>query len=68
MMNKKQFSGVRISAVAAVTPEKRLPLMEFSDRFGEKEIERIMAATGIQEVTVADESMTSSDYAYEAAS
>lgn len=67
MMNKKQFSGVRISAVAAVTPEKRLPLIEFSDRFGEKEIERIMAATGIQEVTVADESMTSSDYAYEAA-
>lgn len=66
-MKNKFFTGVRISAVSAVTPKHRMPLMEFADVFGEKEIERISAATGIREVTIADKELTSADYAYEAA-
>ena len=66
-MKNKIFTSARISAVAAVTPKKHMSLMEFFDRFGEKEIQRITAATGIKEVTVAQDDMTSADYAYEAA-
>lgn len=66
-MNGKIFSHAAVRAVSAVTPKQHMPLMAFADRFGEKEIERISNATGIKEVTVAEDGMTSSDYAYAAA-
>lgn len=66
-MNNRFFSKAQISAVAAVTPKTRFPLTELSARYGEKEIARIIASTGIREVTVAEEGMTSADYAFAAA-
>ena len=61
------FSKVNISAIASVIPKKKFSLIELADQFSKKEIERIISSTGIKEVTVAEDGMTSSDYAYEAA-
>ena len=66
-MDDKAFSKVKIAAIASVVPKERFPLMNLAEQYGEKEISRIINATGIEEVTVAAEGMTSSDYAYEAA-
>ena len=61
------FKKSKIEAMTAVVPQNRIPLLEFSDVYGEDQIRRIMRATGIEEVTVAAAGMTSSDYSYEAA-
>lgn len=61
------FTKSRVAAVASVIPKKKYSLMNLAEKYGEKEITRIIKATGIREVTVAEEGMTSSDYAFEAA-
>lgn len=66
-MGDKYFSKVNISAIASVVPKKKFSLIELANKDNEKEIERIINSTGIKEVTVAEEGMTSSDYAFEAA-
>lgn len=66
-MGNKFFSKVNISAIASVVPKKKFSLIELANNYSEKEIERIINSTGIKEVTVAEDGMTSSDYAYEAA-
>lgn len=66
-MDKKPFTKSYIHTIAAVVPKKKIPLLDFAEFYGEKEIERISKVTGIEEVTVADEDMTSSDYCFAAA-
>lgn len=61
------FTKTKIQAVSAAVPKKRIPLLNYAEFYGEKEIEKIARLTGIREVTVAEDDMTSSDYSYEAA-
>ena len=67
IMKNNIFSKVKIEAVASVVPKQKQHLNDFIEKFGEKEINKIMKSTGISEVAIAEEGMTSSDYAYEAA-
>ena len=67
MKNHAIFNNSELKAVAAVTPAERLSLMRFADEFGEDALKRIEKNTGIEEVTVAKEGMTSADYCCEAA-
>ena len=66
-MGEAIFNRARIDTIAAVTPKKRVPLSSFAESFGEEEIRKVTRLTGIEEVTVAGEGRTSSDYCYEAA-
>ena len=66
-MDNRVFSKVKISAISSVVPKEKISLMEFSQEHDKKDIERIMLSTGISEITVAEEGMTASDYAFEAA-
>lgn len=66
-MGEAIFHKARIDTIAAVTPKKRIPLSSFAESFGEDEIRKVTRLTGIEEVTVAGEGKTSSDYCYEAA-
>lgn len=67
MKNHARFSKAKLNTVAAVTPAKHLSLMDFAGEFGENALKRIEKLTGIEEVTIAEEGMTSADYCCEAA-
>lgn len=67
MKNYARFSKSKLHTVAAVTPAKHLSLLDFADEFGEDALKRIEKLTGIEEVTIAEAGMTSSDYCCEAA-
>lgn len=66
-MKDRIFTRAQVAAIAAVTPKQHLSLRDLAAQFGDSDLERIISATGIQEVTVAEEGMTSADYAYAAA-
>lgn len=44
-----QFSGMKISALAAAVPDNRQEIIEYKDQFPEGEIEKFCQATGIRE-------------------
>lgn len=67
MKNCARFHKSKLQTVVAVTPKKRLSLLNFADEFGEGALKRIEKFTGIEEVTIAEEGMTSADYCCEAA-
>ncbi len=67
MKNHARFHKAKLQTVAAVTPAKRLSLLDFADEFGESALKRIEKLTGIEEVSIAEEGMTSADYCCEAA-
>lgn len=67
MNRNPMFSNVLIESVISVVPKKRIPLISFADSFGQKDIERIEKLIGIEEVSVAEEGKTASDYCCEAA-
>ncbi len=66
-MNNKRFTKARIIAVASALPKKKMKLSDLAGLYGQEYIERVTKSTGIREVTVAEENMTSADYCYEAA-
>jgi len=66
-MNKAEFKKARVDTIVAVTPSRHLSLMEFADDFGEEKIRNIGKLTGIEEVSIADDGKTGSDYCCEAA-
>lgn len=61
------FHHAKIDSIAAVTPKKRVPLSAFAESFGAEEIKKVTRLTGIEEVSVAEEDKTASDYCVEAA-
>lgn len=67
MKNHAVFYGSELHAVAAVIPAKHLTLLDFAGEFGEETLKKIETLTGIEEVTIAEEGMTSGDYCCAAA-
>lgn len=67
MKNNARFSKSKLHTIASVIPEKRISLLDFADEFGEGALKRIIKLTGIEEVTIAEEGMTSADYCCKAA-
>ncbi|MEM9103723.1 MAG: hypothetical protein AAGB12_15545 [Pseudomonadota bacterium] len=59
--------NVRLSALAAALPHRLFELSTLSEQFGEKEVNRIMASTGIRTVRVASSNERCSDLCYVAA-
>ncbi len=55
------FTGIFIQGLVSVVPKKELDLMSLSDIFGDEEVRKIIATTGIRKVRLADESTTASD-------
>lgn len=66
-MKQTVFTKSMVHTIVAVTPDVRIPLSDYADSFGEDEIRKIQKLTGIEEVTVAEEGKTASDYCCKAA-
>mgnify|MGYP001160576563 CR=1 FL=1 len=64
---KVNLPNVEISAITACLPQKILKMDSLGTEYGEKEVENIMKATGIEQVHVAESDQTSSDLCYKAA-
>lgn len=62
-----QFSNITISGISAGLPKISLDLMKLSEEFGEHEVKRIIANTGIRAVRVAEKGMQTSDLCFAAA-
>src|SRR3990167_5904555 len=58
---KAQFSGISIRSVATLLFHQSYDLSQLASRFGEKEVTRIIANTGIHSVHIAPLEMTLSD-------
>lgn len=61
------LNGIRISSVATCLPKTVLEISSLANEFGEKEIEKIIKATGIERVHLTIEGQTASDICVEAA-
>lgn len=55
------FSGIQIRGVTAVFPDNKLELASLSEKFGESEVKRVIANTGIKTVRVAKPTQKISD-------
>lgn len=60
------MSGLRIAGIAAAVPENEVDLSTLGEKFGEKEVQRIIQSTGIAKIKVALPGMRCSDLAYSA--
>ncbi len=58
---KTVISGVTIKSISACVPQNKVDLASFYDIFGEKEVQRIVASSGISSIRVATQSETTSD-------
>lgn len=58
---KVKLNGLSISAIATALPKNSDDFSELIQKFGEKEIKRIVASTGITKVRVADKGVCASD-------
>jgi 3-oxoacyl-[acyl-carrier-protein] synthase-3 len=58
---KSRITGLRLRAVAAAVPENVFSLRELAGPFGERDVERIIHATGIRSVCVAPPGVCTSD-------
>ena len=63
----KVFKNVKIRAISAVVPKDKIELMTLSEDFGEETVKKIIRSTGITEVRVAKDGLTSSDLCVKAA-
>lgn len=61
------FKNICIVGVATVVPEKVLKLDSLSSVYGEEEVRKIIATTGVKEVRITDDSTTASDLCYQSA-
>lgn len=55
------INGVNIRAISTYLPEKVLHMKDLSDLYGESIVDQTIQATGVEEVRIASEEMTSSD-------
>lgn len=60
-MDNKNFEHAEVRYVSAVMPHNRIDLHEYSSRYGEEMVDRIMESTGIKEVAVSPDDQTCSD-------
>lgn len=58
---KSIIDNIRILAVSAWLPERKLELSSLSDEFGAGEVAGIIKTTGVERVRIAERNMTSSD-------
>ena len=61
------FSCAKIKGIKVILPKKKLSLQDLSDVYDENYIKKVIAATGIKSVHVAEEGYTTSDYCIRAA-
>jgi len=64
---KNILNNIKIQAIAAYLPSKVLEMRSLADIYGEKTVETIIQATGVERVHVAASDETSSDMCFEAA-
>ncbi len=64
---KVNLPNIEISAITSCLPQKILRMDSLGKEYGEKEVENIIKATGIEQVHVAESDQTSSDLCYRAA-
>jgi 3-oxoacyl-[acyl-carrier-protein] synthase-3 len=55
------FNNLKISGIASSIPDNKLSLLDYKGEFGEKEIARIIASTGIESVNIVPKNMKASD-------
>jgi len=55
------IAGLRVTGIAAALPQNRLDLLSLSTQFGEAEVRRIIAGTGIHAIRVARHKQRASD-------
>lgn len=58
---KVSFSGLAVTGITATLPKNKMDLAALGKKFGENEVKRIMASTGIKRVGIADEEVNASD-------
>lgn len=64
---KTIINGVAIKAIASWLPTDRLEMNSLTEQYGETAVNNIVQTTGIEEVRVVDDAMTSSDMCQRAA-
>ncbi|NCQ17083.1 MAG: ketoacyl-ACP synthase III [Ignavibacteria bacterium] len=64
---KVKLNGVSIKAIASTYPKDEFDLMELAAKYGETEVKRIIASTGVSKIRVAPSGMCSSDLCEKAA-
>ncbi|MEZ7885590.1 MAG: ketoacyl-ACP synthase III [Bacteroidales bacterium] len=64
---KTIISNLNIASIASYLPNEVLELNTLSSLYGEKEVKRIISATGVERVYIANENETSSDMCFHAA-
>lgn len=61
------ISNLSIKAISSVVPQNLISLLDFSNLFGENEVQKIIKTTGISSIRIADEKTTSLDLSFLAA-
>lgn len=61
------FKNISISGISTVVPKNVLNLESLSSIYGQEDVRKIIATTGIKEVRIADNETTASDLCYQAA-
>lgn len=61
------LKGLRIKAISTYLPKNTLEMSSLNQAYGEKNVETIMKATGVERVRIAGPTETASDMCYEAA-
>lgn len=61
------FNNLLIAGIAVALPKNKLELSSLSLEFGDKEVKRIIASTGISSVRIANNNMNASDLCLAAA-
>ena len=57
-----KLSNLEISHIATGVPEKKWKMVEYGERFGERNVKRIIKSTGVESVHIAENDMCTSDY------
>ncbi len=66
-MSGRKFKIAKIRVISSVIPRRRILLQSLRDVYEKDNLERIVRATGISEIAVAEDGMTPSDYCAKAA-
>ncbi|KTD62106.1 3-oxoacyl-ACP synthase III family protein [Legionella spiritensis] len=56
-----KLNGLKLSAISAALPNKKLKMENLYERFGQREVERIALSTGISSLRIAEEGVNASD-------
>ncbi|KAA6348102.1 3-oxoacyl-[acyl-carrier-protein] synthase 3 [termite gut metagenome] len=61
------FDNIKIAAIASWLPQNNLEMISLASEYGEKEVEKIIKATGVERSRIADSEDTASDICFRAA-